>query len=199
MVRLRTLLAVLVGIAGLLPNMNATYPIDDALSANLDGDFKVFFSDAPPPSEGAIRKLEAEIGYTLPSDFRESLKTRFGSFYAEVKEEVWPRGKAYDAGPFWSFLYGVYLFSLAEDMPDWLSLRKKMQEFRAETGTKLTPFLKIVGDADVYCFDPSGQIVHWDHETAAAAVVPKKFFEVIADELKELRARKDRKKNEKKG
>ena len=199
MPRFCTLLAVLVGVAGLLAKMNASHPIDDALRANLDGDFKVFFSDAPPPSEEVIRTLEAEIGYSLPSDFRESLKTRYGSFYAEVKEDVWPRGKAYDVGPFWSFLYGVYLYSLAEDMPDWLSLRKKMHEFRAQTGTRLTPFLKIVGDADVYCFDASGQIVRWDHETASAAVVPKTFFEIVAAELKELRARKDRKKNEKKG
>jgi hypothetical protein len=177
--------------------MNASHPIDDALSANLDGDFKVFFSTVPPPSEEIIRKFEGEVGYSLPSDFRESLKTKFGSFYAEVKADIWPRGKAYEGGPFWSFLYGVYLFSLTDDMPDWMSIRKKMQDFRAESGTKLTPFLKIVGDADVYCFDPKGQIVRWDHETATATVVPKKFFEVVAGELIELRERKDRKKNEK--
>lgn len=192
MIRLRRLLSIL----GLIPMslQSAENPNEQALSDLLDSDLKVFFSTALFPTEDELHDFETFIGYRLPSDFRELHKTKHGSFYVEAKESVWPRHKEGDVGPFWSFLYGFYIMTLSSDAPEWMSIRKRTEQFREESGTDLTPFLQVVGDADLYCFDRSGKIVRLDHETAEAKPVSMSFSEVVRFELKELVSRKNRKK-----
>jgi len=53
--------------------------------------------------------------------------------------------------------------------------------------------LKIVGNADVFCFDRDGKLRRWDHETGEAAVQERNFTELFAFEVAELRKLKDRK------
>ena len=87
-----------------------------------------------------------------------------GGLYMEVREELWPRPKEYDVGPFWSFLYGLQVYGIAADIPDWLDLRVETQSFREIGDRDLVPFMRVVGDADRWCFDRSGGIVIWSHD-----------------------------------
>lgn len=147
--------------------------------------------NAPPIKE--IKKFEEEIGYKLPVDFKEFSISSLGGIYVEVKEEIWPRAKAYDVGPFWSFLYGVMVFGFASDVPEWMDIRKIVNEFRNETESDFTPFMKIIGNADVYCFGKDSKIYQWSHETNEFEVVDKTFIDLLDYELGELRNRKEKK------
>jgi hypothetical protein len=119
-----------------------------------------------------------------------------GGAYMDVKEHILPRTKEYAVGPFWSFLYGMFVFGFAKDIPDWMDIRIYTRKFREDTKTSLVAFLKILGGADLYCFDEHGSVRRWDHETGEAQQVEKSFLEVFAHEVEQLRKRKDRKKAE---
>src|SRR5215218_129039 len=72
------------------------------------------------PSEEHVAAFEQTIGFRLPEEFREFSTSPLGGLYIEVKEELWPRATENDAGPFWSFLYGLKVFGLAAHTPAWL-------------------------------------------------------------------------------
>ncbi len=114
--------------------------------------FAVFACSGNEPSEADIAAIETEIGFRLPDDFREFTMSPLGGLYMEVRENLWPRHKPYDVGPFWSFLYGLKVFGIASDIPEWLDLRRAYQELRSEGYPDLVPFLQRVGDANRYCF-----------------------------------------------
>ncbi len=173
--------------------------IKDALDANLDGDFSVFACGPNAPTDAVLRAFETQLGYTLPQDFREFSMSPYGGIYIEVKETIWPKSKPNDVGQFWSFLRGVMTYGFAKDVPDWMDMRKAAAQFQQTSGTKFAPFLKVIGNADVYCFDPNGAVRRWDHETGEASPVGKTFVTVFADELGELLKRKETKKAERKG
>jgi hypothetical protein len=173
--------------------------IKETLDANLDGDYSVFACGPNAPKEEVLRAFEARLGYALPADFREFSMSPYGGIYIEVKEAIWPKSQPYDVGPFWSFLRGMMTYGFAKDIPDWMDVRKQTARFQQSSGTKFVPFLKVIGDADVYCFDPDGAVRRWDHETSEAVIIDKTFVTVFADELSELRKRKEKTKAEKKG
>jgi hypothetical protein len=173
-------------------------PIKKALDANLDGDFSVFACGANAPKEDVLLSFEAHLGFSLPGDFRKFSMSPFGGIYIEAKEAVWPKAKPYDVGPFWSFLRGVMTYGFASDTPDWLDIRKQTHDFQQSSGQKLVPFLKIIGDANIYCFDERGKVCRWDHETGETKLIEKSFEDVFAEEVAELKKRKERKKTEKK-
>ncbi len=168
--------------------------IKEAIDANLDADFSVFACGANAPNEAVICAFETQLGYSLPKDFRKFSMSEYGGIYIEVKEAFWPKAKPLEVGPFWSFLRGMMTYGFANDVPDWLDMRKQTEEFQKHTGTRLAPFLKIIGDADVYCFDERAVIRRWDHETGEAQIVEKSFEVVFAEELAELKKRKEKKK-----
>jgi len=89
------------------------------------------------------------------------------------------------------------VFGFAKDIPDWMDIRVHTKKFRQDTQTNLVPFLKVLGDADVYCFDGHGAVHRWQHETGDTEFIQKTFPEVFTYEIEELRKRKDRKKAEK--
>jgi hypothetical protein len=153
----------------------------------------VFACGKDAPAESVIQQFEQDIGFQLPQEFRIFSMSPLGGIYIDVKEHIWPRAKEYAVGPFWSFLYGMFVFGFAKDIPDWMDIRIHTRQFREETKTSLVPFLKILGDADIYCFDEHGSVRRWDHETGEAQRVEKSFREVFAHEVEQLRKRKDRK------
>jgi len=51
--------------------------------------------------------------------------------------------------------------------------------------------MKVVSDANVYCFDQRGMVVRWDHELNEVERLDKSFFEVLEFELGELANRKE--------
>ena len=84
------------------------------------------------PSEHDIKKFEHQYGINLPADFREFTMSPLGGLYMEVREEIWPRAKQYDIGPFWSFCRGIIVYGIANGIPDFLDIREKTKELHDE-------------------------------------------------------------------
>lgn len=156
--------------------------------------FQVVACQGNEPSEADVATFEAEVGFRLPDEFREFTMSGLGGLYMEVREEFWPRAKAYDVGPFWSFLYGIQVFGIAEGIPDWLDIRVQYKEFKAEGFEGLVPFLQLVGDADKYCFGSEGRIVRWLHEEPEKREIDEMpFGDLLMREIRELEDRQKQK------
>jgi hypothetical protein len=69
------------------------------------------------------------------------------------------------------------------------------ESFQKGTGLVAAPVLKIVGDANVYCVDPEGRLVRFDHDENNLEPVALDFWHLLEREIVELHARKVRKKN----
>lgn len=144
------------------------------------------------PSRDALTAFASEYGVSLPEEFIAHASSFWGGLYLEVREEFWPRHKAYDVGPFWSFLYGVFTFALSDEAPEWMQLRVAADKFR-EMGHCVIPFLKVIGDADVYCFNAKGDIQRWSHEEDIFDPVEGGFFDVLRHEFLGLEKRRKQK------
>jgi len=156
--------------------------------------FEVVACQGNEPSEADVAVFEAEVGFRLPEEFREFTMSPLGGLYLEVRERLWPRPKLFDVGPFWSFLYGLKVFGIAEGIPEWLDVRVQYREFHAEGFAGLVPFLQLVGDADKYCFDSGGHVIRWSHEEPEIREQePSTFSELLIREIHELEERKNRK------
>lgn len=157
--------------------------------------FAVFACQGREPSEADIEGFERDIaGFRLPEEFRELTMSPLGGLYLDVHEEIWPRPVAYEVGPFWSFLYGMQVYGIAEGMPDWLDIRVETQRFRDDGIADLVPFIRIVGDANRWCFDADGRIVLWSHDDPDARPVEDvTFADLVLREIHELEARVDQK------
>jgi hypothetical protein len=116
----------------------------------------------------------------------------------EVRAEFWPRHQAGAVGPFWSFLYAVFTHAYSDEAPEWMQLKTAADEFQA-MGHQVVPFMKVVGDADVYCFDAKGRIQRWLHEGDVFEPYDGTFFDVLRYEILELEERRKRKATEQGG
>jgi hypothetical protein len=163
------------------------------LTKYLDRDFMVYAAGENRASEEALSGFEAAIGFSLPEQFRHYATSAVGGLYIEVKEEIWPPVKVGDFGPIWSFLRSLAVYGLSYEVPEWMDMRVQTKEFLSSSKQAHVPFLKIRGDADVYCFNSAGDIVRWDHETESFTAIPLDFVGVLEREARELRERKDRK------
>ena len=155
--------------------------------------FAVAACQGNEPPEAEIVAFEGHAGFALPGEFREFTMSPLGGLYMEVREELWPRPKAYDVGPFWSFLYGLMVFGIATGIPAWLDLRAQLDKFRTGTKARAVPFMARVGDANPYCFLPDRTIAIWDHETDELQPVDADFPTVVMREIRELEERLARK------
>src|SRR6516162_4164047 len=114
--------------------------------------FEVFACQGNEPTEDDVAAFEEVVGFRLPDEFREFTTSPLGGLYVAVREELWPRPKEFDIGPAWSFAYGIKVFGIATDIPEWLDIRVQYREFQAEVMSGLVPFLQVECDADRYCF-----------------------------------------------
>jgi len=153
--------------------------------------FHVVACQGNEPSEADVAAFEQLAGFRLPDDFREFTKSGLGGLYMEVSEDLWPPAKRHDVGPAWSFWRAIKVFGIASDIPEWLDIRKQLEGFRVHSREHV-PFLQIESDADRYCFDRSGAIVRWDHETGDFTPVNGTFAELLLREIRELEQRKER-------
>ena len=87
--------------------------------------------------------FEAQYGIRLPEDFREFTMSSLGGLFMEVREELWPRAKAYDVAPFWTFCRGIKVFGIANGIPDFLDIRIKTKELHALGFEDYIPFLSV--------------------------------------------------------
>jgi len=147
------------------------------------------------PSKRELKAFASAYSVKFPAEYLAHASNPWGGLYLEVREEFWPRHKAGDVGPFWSFLYGVFVHALSDEAPEWMQLRPAADEFK-EMGHQVIPFLKVIGDADVYCFDRDGQIQRWSHEEEIFDPYDGGFFDVLRYEFLELEERRERKQAE---
>ena len=122
--------------------------------------FQVVACQGNEPSDADIDAFERLCGLSLPAEFREFTMSPLGGLYMEVREVLWPRAEEFAVGPHWSFLYGVKVFGIASDMPEWLDLGSQYREMCDEGFPRLVPFLQVQCDTNRYCFNPSNQIVY---------------------------------------
>jgi hypothetical protein len=156
--------------------------------------YEVFAQKGAEPSTGDVSAFEAQIGFHFPDEFREFAVHPLGGLYMAVKEELWPRAHAHDVGPFWSFLYGLMIYSLSSKAPEWLQMSTAWRHMSNDGYPQFVPFLKVVGDPDPYCFTRDQKIIIWRHETPdQVEEVAKNFSQVLMHEIRELEQRKERK------
>jgi hypothetical protein len=156
--------------------------------------YQVVCQQGAEPSPADVADFESRIGFRLPAEFREFAVHPLGGLYMTVKEELWPRPREYDVGPFWSFLYGLLVYGLSQEAPDWLQISHAWRRMSDSGYPQWVPFLKVIGDADPYCFTPDEKIVIWRHETPEEVQeVSKSFSEVLMLEIRNLEQRKERK------
>lgn len=140
------------------------------------------------PQKKELCSFASEYGVVFPDDYLAHASNSWGGLYLEVREEFWPRHKAGDVGPFWSFLYGMFVHALSPEAPEWMQLSVAAKDFKA-MGHRVVPFLKIVGDADVYCFDELGKIQRWRHEGDIFEPYDGTFFDLLREEFLQLEER----------
>jgi hypothetical protein len=157
--------------------------------------FHVVACQGNEPTEQDIEAFEKTLGFRLPEDFRAFALGPLGGLYVQVHEELWPRAKPYEVGPFWSFLRAIKVFGIATDIPGWLDIRVERARFAQQGWTDWVPFLGIEGSADRFCFDRQGRIVEWSHDVPdkPRPVEAAGFADVLMTELKALEERARRK------
>jgi hypothetical protein len=156
--------------------------------------FEVVACQGNEPTEADVSAFEAVVGFRLPEEFREFTMSPLGGLYMAVREELWPRPQVYQVGPAWSFAYGLKVFGIATDIPDWLDIREQYRGLSAEGYPELVPFLQVECDADRYCFDRTGHITKWDHEQPdERELLSVSFSGLLLSEIRELENRRDRK------
>jgi hypothetical protein len=163
------------------------------LEPYFDSDFIVFPLAETAVTEAQFQVLEKTFGVKYPPEYVAHVLGRFPAMYLEVKEEVWPRPKTGDVGPFWSFLYALHTYTSAPESEPWMKLAVAAEEFRAQ-GLAAAPILRIVGDRDVYCTTADGSIVQFQHETGELERFDGDFWRLLEREIRDLHERKVRKK-----
>ena len=171
----------------------------EILEKYLDNDFRVSPMAPNKSTIDDIKKIEQTFNIKFPEEYIAHLLAENAEvlgergIYIEVKEEIWPRAKEYDVGPFWSFLYGIHTFTASEESADWMRLEIAGKQFIEETGINAVPILQIIGDANLYCVNELGKIFQYDHEQNIIEDVGMGFWELFEKELKELKDRKEMK------
>ena len=155
--------------------------------------YAVFSQHGNEPKAKDVAAFETKVGFALPQQFRDFVVHPLGGLYVEVKEEIWPRPHEFDVRPAWGFQFGLRVYALSTDAPDWLSMQKAWADMQQQGHTAFVPFLKIESDPDPYCFTDKGQIVIWRHEMPDDPdSFDGGFFDALIRELDALEERKHR-------
>ena len=106
---------------------------------------------------------------------------------------AWPRAKAYDVAPFWTFCRGIKVLGIANGIPDFLDIRIKTKELHDLGFVDYIPFLSIIGDGDViFCFDKDNHIVALDwFNSGETEELECDFSNLLLQQIAELEERKD--------
>lgn len=164
----------------------------EILKRHLDRDFTIYPLGEGSVDEGDVRMLGERLGVRFPAQYVDHLCGDFPGVLILAKENVWPRPKAFDVGPFWSFLYGVHSYTSLSTSEDWMQLEVVGAEFQRNTGLAAVPILQRRGDADAFCVDSDARIMAFDHETGELSPVDLDFWDLFEREIAELAERKNR-------
>lgn len=140
-------------------------------------------------TEDDVLTFEKQIGFQLPTDFRQFSMSPLGGLYMSVKKQYWPDPKPGEHGALWMFLSGIKVFGLAAQTPHWIDMRVKLKEFRSNKIDGLVPFLQRESDPNCYCFQNDAQIVHWQRDSGETSVVDTSFASLLMKEIEELAVR----------
>jgi hypothetical protein len=91
--------------------------------------YEVFSQQGAEPSIADVAVLESRIGFRLPDEFREFAVHPLGGLYIAVREELWPRARKYEVGPFWSFLYGLMVYGFSRQASRLASDEQRMAPY----------------------------------------------------------------------
>jgi hypothetical protein len=167
---------------------------ESILQKHLDGGFKVFPMAEDRANPGQIEAIGKRFGVKYPPEIVAHICGKFPGIYIEVVESLWPRPKANDVGPFWSFLYAVHTYTSVPDSEPWMRISDAAESFQKGTGLTAAPVLRLVGDRDLYCVDATGKLVQFRHEENVLEPVRISFWALFEREVAELVKRKHRKK-----
>src|SRR5262245_38835623 len=96
----------------------------ELMQAHLDSDsYDMMSAQESAPDRDALLKLASELCCRFPEEFLIHSTNKYGGLYVEVKEHLWPRPKEFDVGPFWAFSYGMYVYGLGCNVPEFMDLR----------------------------------------------------------------------------
>lgn len=168
----------------------------EILNRHLTGDFRVSPMAEKRSTIATVQAVAKRLGVTFPPELVAHLTGEFPGIFIEAKEEVWPRPKLYDVGPFWSFLYAVHTYTAASDSSNWMRIEFAANEFQQNTGLDAVPVLAIKGDANIYCLNPESKLVRFDHELNTLEPIEMGFFQLFEQEVTALRQRVDQKNSE---
>ena len=163
----------------------------EIVSRHLDADFTIYPLGEGRPSEKEVRAVGDDLGVRFPEGFVAHVCGWLPGCCILAREEVWPRPKPYDVGPFWTFLYGLHTFTPLRESADWMRLDVAGRQFQAQTGLAAAPILKVECDANVFCVDKGGSLLAYDHEENSLTSVGTDFWELFEREISELVARKN--------
>lgn len=153
--------------------------------------FRMMVCDLDASNPKWVEDFAVGCGVRLPNDFCQFVR-KFGAIRIEATESVWPRPKPGNVEPAWSFRYGLFVYGCCGAIHEALDLRVQTPKFRQWTGAPVVPFLGVVSDPDLYCFDERGNVHRWDHETGSLIPQGKTFTEVFVSESEALRQRTER-------
>ncbi|HSI83559.1 MAG: SMI1/KNR4 family protein [Candidatus Methylacidiphilales bacterium] len=164
--------------------------------------FVIVESSASPAEPGQIAEVESLLGVRFQPHYRDFLTT-FGGLQVEARDACWPPPDVELALPRWAKIRGLRVYGLGDQLPLELHIVPATQEhFRlvpgptngdgeetTPVGTQrgIAPFLQMIGQKDLYCFNEEGEIGVWCYETHSLETIDEDFTELLARELRALR------------
>ncbi|PTX97595.1 hypothetical protein DB346_21645 [Verrucomicrobia bacterium LW23] len=169
--------------------------------------FVIVESSAAPAMGEQIADVEALLGVKFQPHYRDFLTT-FGGLEVEARPSFWPPDDSTIALPRWATIRGLRVYGVGDAVPMELKIVTATQEhFRlvpagsdagstpvatgesTAVGTQrgIAPFLQMIGQKDLYCFNADGDIGVWCYETHSLETIDEDFTELLARELRALR------------
>jgi len=143
------------------------------------------------PTSEMISNFESEIGWTFPKAYRD-FQSKYGAIYFEVDDTIWPEAETGDVMPFWATNYGFIIYGFANDVPDWMDVQRKYNQFK-DTFPNLPFFMPIhrlvAGDQTYVGFDRNGALVTALQHENKLEPLDVDFDTFVASEARDLKIR----------
>ena len=143
------------------------------------------------PTSEILSNFESEIGWAFPKVFRD-FQLKYGAVYFEVDETIWPESKTGDVMPYWATNYGFIIYGFAKDVPDWMDIQRKYNQFKQEFPD--LPFFMpvhrlVAGDRTYVGFDKDGTLVTALQHENRLEPMGRDFDSFVALEARDLKVR----------